>query len=283
MQRRRAERPDGNPPGISLAGIEAGRHREGLPGVLHRQREDRHRVERAAGRHHSARRDRSERRLQPDDVVQRRRHSPRPRRVGPEGEGHEPPRHRHRRPGGRPTRHDQGVQRIQRRRMRRPHTDESGGELVEVGLADRDCASRPAAVRPKRRRAAGQYEKAGQAAVVGQPATSILSLTAKGMPQSGRCGSKVAERHGRRHCVRPVHQVKEDPRVSCRLDSPVDLRDDRLRPETFRIGRADRGDGERQLLDHPGPCFSHPQQQCGYPAVISTAKISEVRCIKCSA
>ena len=45
----------------------------------------------AAGRHHAARRERPQRRLQPDDVVQRRRHPARSRRIGAERKRHDAP------------------------------------------------------------------------------------------------------------------------------------------------------------------------------------------------
>ena len=82
------------------------------------------------------------------------------------------------------------VERVARHRAGRPHADEPGRELVEVGLADRDRPGRP---QPRHREGVRlrQVAKAGQAAVVGSPATSMLSLTAKGTPQSGRVGSKA--------------------------------------------------------------------------------------------
>ena len=62
------------------------------------QSEDRDGVQRLAGRHHATHADQALRRLEPDDVVERRGHAPRARRVGTEREGHEARRNRHRRP-----------------------------------------------------------------------------------------------------------------------------------------------------------------------------------------
>ncbi len=94
VRRRGAEGAHGHAAGVGIGGVEAGGGAEDLPGVVDGEREDRDGVERAAGRHHAPGGDRPQRGLQPDDVVERGGHPAGPRGVGPEGEGHEAPRHR---------------------------------------------------------------------------------------------------------------------------------------------------------------------------------------------
>ena len=140
-RQRRTARP-ARPARIGVGRVVAGRRIEHLPGVRHRQREDRDRVEGSAGRHHAARRKRAERRLQPDDAVERRRHAARAGRIGAEREGDDAARHRDRRSGRRAARHDGRVDRVARHRIGRAHADEAGRELVEIGLAEADRAGR---------------------------------------------------------------------------------------------------------------------------------------------
>ncbi len=73
--------------------------------------------------------------------------------------------------------------------VRRAGAGQAGGELVEVRLADEQRAGveQPAHHRSVLRPA--RYPKSGQPAVVAMPATSMLSLTANGMPYSGSAGS----------------------------------------------------------------------------------------------
>jgi len=60
------------------------------------------------------------------------------------------------------------------------HADETGGELIEVGLADDNGASRTRRA-PTSHRAPANIE-GGQRRWWAIPATSILSFTATGMP-----------------------------------------------------------------------------------------------------
>ena len=81
--------------GIRVGRIVAGDHPLRRQCRVHRAGEHRDRIDRAAGRHHAARRDAADRRLQPDDVAERRRHPPRPGGVGAQREAaRSPPRPR---------------------------------------------------------------------------------------------------------------------------------------------------------------------------------------------
>ena len=142
--------PTGTGPGIGVARVEPGGGPERRPGVVDGQREDRDRVERPAGRHDAPGGKRPERRLQPDDVVEPRRHPSRPRGVGAEAEGRPrrapppPPSPTTTRPAPRA---GSSAFRGTGYGVRTP--DEPGRELVEVGLADRD---RPGGPQPRHRR-----------------------------------------------------------------------------------------------------------------------------------
>ena len=105
----------------------------------------------------------------------------------------------------------------------------------------------------------------------------MLSLTAKGMPQSGRAGSMRAERLGLGDQPVARHEMEEDAGVASRLDPPIGLRDDRLRPQPLGIGGAQRGDRERQPLDH-----SRPGRPPLIPASIA-AKIAACRALSSTA
>jgi len=93
-----------------------------------------HRGEHTAGAH------RPDRRLDADDPVQRRRHAARAGGVGAQRERHQPEGHGDCRAGARTTRYEQRIEHVRRRPVRRAGPDETGGELVEVGLADHDRA-----------------------------------------------------------------------------------------------------------------------------------------------
>ena len=60
---------------------------------------------------------------------------------------------------------------------------ESGGELIEIGLAQQHGTRLKQSGHDGGPLRAGVYAKAGHAAVVGMPATSILSLIANGTPE----------------------------------------------------------------------------------------------------
>ena len=93
---------------IGIAGILPGGDLEHAIGVLDGERKDGNAVERTAGRHDAAGRERADRRLQPDDIVQPRRDAARARRVGAERERNDTARRRHRRTGRRAARHQEG-------------------------------------------------------------------------------------------------------------------------------------------------------------------------------
>src|SRR3546814_12230276 len=67
--------------------------------IAHRQPEDADAIERATGRHQPGGAEQSGRRLDPDDIVERRGHPDRPRRVGTQREGGETARSDERRVG----------------------------------------------------------------------------------------------------------------------------------------------------------------------------------------
>ena len=117
-----------------------GHRGEGRPGVVDGEREHRDAVERAAGRHRAGGRDHAEARLQADDIAEAGRHAARARRVGAERERHQPGRDRDARARAGPAGNELWVERIARHPIGRAHADETGRELVEIGLADRDRA-----------------------------------------------------------------------------------------------------------------------------------------------
>ena len=137
---RRSKARLGQLSGICVVGIEAGGRVENLPNIGHCHGEDGDRVQRAARRHHAGGRKRAERRLQPDNAVQRRRHPAGARRIGAEGKGSDAARNRDRRARRGATRHDIRIERIARDRIGRAHADEAGRKLVEIGLAEADRA-----------------------------------------------------------------------------------------------------------------------------------------------
>ena len=112
--------------------------------------------------------------------------------VGADADVRDAERHRDRRPGARPAGDALGERRVPDRAVRAADADEPGGELVEVGLAEHhgarvdqrlDRRARSTAAGPGR--PAGSVAYDGHAAVVGSPATSMLSLTATVTPASG--------------------------------------------------------------------------------------------------
>ncbi len=126
---------------VSVLFVERDRLAKDGEGVGDIAGEDRDGVERAAGGDDAGGGESPERRLQPDNAVERRRHAPRSRRVGAKRERNEARADRGRRAGARPARNEIRAQRIARNAVGRAYADEPGGELIEVGLADDDCAS----------------------------------------------------------------------------------------------------------------------------------------------
>ena len=99
----------------------------------------------------------------------------------PSASGTRPAADRDGRAGARSARNEIGIEWVARHAIGRTHADQAGGELIEIGLADDDGAGR-AQPRHRGRILRRVIAKAGQAAVVGRPATSILSFTATGTP-----------------------------------------------------------------------------------------------------
>ena len=82
---------------IGIGGIGAGHRGQRRHRVVDGERKHRHAIQRPACRHHARGRDQSEARLQPDDVVEHRRHAAGARGVGAERQRHQSGRYRHRR------------------------------------------------------------------------------------------------------------------------------------------------------------------------------------------
>ena len=104
-------------------------HRQHLLCVRGSQREDGHRVQRAAGGHHALRGQQAQRGLQAHQVVETSRNPARPGRVGAQ-------RNRHRRARTEAAGYTTGIERIAACPMRRPRAAQPAGKLVQVGLAD---------------------------------------------------------------------------------------------------------------------------------------------------
>ncbi len=161
-------------PRIVVVGVEAGGDREHAFGVLGGQREDRHRVERTARRHDAARRQRAAAGLVADQVVERGGHAAGAGGVGAEREARQPERDRDRRSGARAARNERGVEGVAARAVGRAGAVQARGELVEVGLADRDRAGVDQPLHDRgvplrrvgERRAAGGGRQAGEVDVV---------------------------------------------------------------------------------------------------------------------
>ena len=110
--------------------------------VVDGEREHRNAVQRPARRHQTGVGDQPEARLQPDDVVEHRRHAARTCGVGAECERHQAGGNRDRRSRTRPARNQIGADRIDGDAVGRADADQTGRELVEIGLADDDGAGR---------------------------------------------------------------------------------------------------------------------------------------------
>ena len=123
-------------PGIRR--IVAGHDPENGIGITDGASEDRDGVEGAASRQHASARHGAERGLEADNVVEPGWNAARAGRVGADREGDQSVRHRDRRAAAGAARHVRRIESVARRRVGRSHADEAGGELVEVGLADKD-------------------------------------------------------------------------------------------------------------------------------------------------
>jgi hypothetical protein len=127
---------------IGIALVVAARDAGHELGVVHRQCEHRHAIQRAARRHHARRAEPAPGGLQADDIVEAGRHAARARGVRAQGKRRQPARH-HGRGAGTGTAADvlrlEGVGHGAQRRTR---AHQAGGELVQVGLAHQDGAGR---------------------------------------------------------------------------------------------------------------------------------------------
>ena len=79
-----------------------------------------------------------------------------------------------------------GIEHIARHAVRAAHADQAGRELIQIGLAEQQRALIQQALHRGRRRRRTCRRNPDSAAVVGRPATSILSFTANGTPQNLR-------------------------------------------------------------------------------------------------
>ena len=127
---------------IRIARIAALRHPPHRLRIAAVRRKNRNTIERAARRHYARRAEQATRGLQPDQIVERRRNAPRPRRIGAQRKTHQFFGHRHRRAGTRSAGNIARIEHARARAVRRPRPHQSGGELIQVGFADRDGAGR---------------------------------------------------------------------------------------------------------------------------------------------
>ena len=127
--------------GIRIGRIVAGDHPLHRQGRIHRSREHRNRVDRAAGRHHAAGGHAADGRLQPNDIAERGWNASRSRRVGAQCKGHDASGDRAGGAGRRTAGHSRRIEHIARNTVGTAHADQTGGELIQVGLADQDRSS----------------------------------------------------------------------------------------------------------------------------------------------
>ena len=151
-----------------------GRHAHRLPRGGEIPRQDRNAVERTARRHHASRAQEAARRLDADEVIERRRDPAGSCGIGPEREANLPECDRDRRAAARSPAHVVRVERVGDRSLRGARADEPRRELIEMGLADADRTSLLEPLDDRRRvarcigerRASGGRRKAGDVDVV---------------------------------------------------------------------------------------------------------------------
>ncbi|MGF6301197.1 hypothetical protein OKW42_004550 [Paraburkholderia sp. WC7.3d] len=127
-------------PGVTVVRVVEREPVEHLPGIGDVVREHRQRIERAACRHDAALADEPERRLEPHQPVEARRHASGTRGIGAERERDDARRDRNRRTGARSARHVFIARDLTHRAVRRTRADETRRELIEIGLADENRA-----------------------------------------------------------------------------------------------------------------------------------------------
>ena len=125
-----------------IGAVGAGHRRQRRHRVVDGEREHRDAIQRPARRHQAGVGDQPEARLQPDDVVEHRRHAAGARGVGAERQRHQAGGNRDRRSRTRSARNQIAADRIDGNAVGRAHADQAGGELIEIGLADDDGAGR---------------------------------------------------------------------------------------------------------------------------------------------
>ena len=125
-------------PGVR--GVELHRDRRHARRVLGGEREDRHGVQRSAGGHHAAHAQTTERGLVADEIVECGGHAARARGVGAQRETREPERHGHGGTARGAAADVRGIERVAADPVGRARAHEPGGELIEIGLAERDGA-----------------------------------------------------------------------------------------------------------------------------------------------
>ena len=185
-------------------------------------------------------------RLQPDDPVQRRRHPARAGGVGAQGERHQPEGHGHGRAGARSAGHERRVER-RSAACRTASGCRPGRWRTGRGWpCRRRSPRRRAAGRRCRRRRRGRTPTPGHAAVVGTPATSMLSLTTNGTPYSGmRRRVDAVERGG----VGPG-RARRTARRSARRRRASSAASTRRRPRPC-LARRSAAIGRRRVGDAP--------------------------------
>ena len=237
--------------GPRTPGCRAGHRRAAASASATVAREHAHAVERARRRHDAVGRDEAERRLEADDAVERCGDPSRPGSVGADAEVGDPERDGERRAGARPAADVLRRPGARDGPVRRAGADEARRELVEVALAEHDRAGRRRGRCDGGRRARRACRcTRGMPAVVGRPATSMLSLTATVRPASG---SVLAARDGRvrraRHRERVGLRPERDPHVR-----PVDLGDAAVGggDAARRAAAGDEGLGPGDVPDPPG-------------------------------
>ncbi len=226
-------------------------HGERQRGVVDGQSEYRDAVERAACRHQASSRDHAEARLQPDDVVEHRRHPAAAGGVRAQRQRHESGTDRDRRARARAAGNEILADRISGDAIRRAHADEAGCELVEIGLADDDRAGRAQALhrgqimrrRIREGRAGRGGRKSQRVDIVLHRDRHAVERQAGGIP----CGKLL----GLRDRVLLVAQADEDCGIVVIADALIGSRDGLRRRDRARAMRGhNRGDRFRLLSPH---------------------------------
>ena len=132
------------------------------------------------------------RRLEADRVGEAGGYATRSRRVGAEREGNLAERDGDGRTAARAAGNVAGIEGIGHGAIRRARADKACRELVEIGLADANGARTLEQFDDRRRSRAVDTRKRDRPPWCGNPATSMLSLTANGRPNSGSAARSEA-------------------------------------------------------------------------------------------